>query len=859
MDNENKNEVELNTPETEESNDNGVTAGDLIEKLKASIFGGSKSTEAAIDEQDQSEDNETEDELETVADSIFETKKEKKTSVTDSVRKLIASLMSDKRDDDEEEENLFDGLTDDEEKVESAEVATEEPEQPIAQKEYSVVIEKTSDQTNVFDPSILKTTSKSKDKEELFEENEQPAVAQAEQLTFSMTEDDIQKSIEEAEAFIFDRERIDNPEEVINDSNSDTKLITDGEPSENEYDQTDIWIASAFGDEDEVKAKYGEEVAKQVETQLDIDVQEYLEEQKEVKTVKIAEEFSSPEQTKNIFARYKKDYKFSLIKLAACFVLLIAAFVFENIAAFGGKLPGALNVQNYPTIYILASFQLLVIAAAVCYEELYRGIVSLFKLSPLPESITAVAVGVSALYHIAQCFISETDPKVALYVSPVILCIFVTLMYDFFNLKREIFSFKIVASKRPKYTITTVENEGAKLENEAFGEYLSEEDEVSMFKIGKTAFVKGFYTRMNSYSKANSIISILLSVGAASALIFFIIATVLYNLRTAFSFGYLAFVLATPACALISFSLPFYKASKKAFDDDSAIIGNSSLDEYAHANTLSFDDKDVFPSYGVKVKSIKVYGESRIDKVLYNAASVFKMIGGPLADVFDTATLDVGNSENIEIIEIAKDGIESIIDGQHIYLGKTSYLRTNGYSPIVEIGDEDLETSGAASIMYMVCDDVISAKMYVQYTIDPDFEFTLRKLYKAGICIGIKTFDPNIDDKLLGSKVKITKYPVRILRCSSLEQATTTQDEADSGIVSKASPSSLLNTFVLCSKVLYANRTNVTVKVLSVVCSLLLMAFLLVFGKANAIPSLYVGLYQLFWMIPVYLISKFYV
>ena len=175
------------------------------------------------------------------------------------------------------------------------------------------------------------------------------------------------------------------------------------------------------------------------------------------------------------------------------------------------------------------------------------------------------------------------------------------------------------------------------------------------------------------------------------------------------------------------------------------------------------------------------------------------------------------------------------------------------------MGDEDLETSGAASIMYMVCDDVISAKMYVQYTIDPDFEFTLRKLYKAGICIGIKTFDPNIDDKLLGSKVKITKYPVRILRCNSLEQATTTQDEADSGIVSKASPSSLLNTFVLCSKVLYANRTNVTVKVLSVVCSLLLMAFLLVFGKANAIPSLYVGLYQLFWMIPVYLISKFYV
>ena len=63
---------------------------------------------------------------------------------------------------------------------------------------------------------------------------------------------------------------------------------------------------------------------------------------------------------------------------------------------------------------------------------------------------------------------------------------------------------------------------------------------------------------------------------------------------------------------------------------------------------------------------------------------------------------------------------------------------------MVEPDDDMLETSGEASIMYMVCDDVVSAKMYVQYTIDPDFEFALRRLYKAGICIGIKTFDPNV-------------------------------------------------------------------------------------------------------------------
>ena len=925
MDNEKNKDLELNTPEIErESDSEPITADDLIKRLKSNLktnFNGentelteqteeaaeSISTEVetegkigsdteeffkAMEESYQkafetSEDEEInpyfdEDklpELEEVAEEITESKPERKSSVTETIKNLIASLkFGGNKKSEQEEYELVEVSEDDasqlfeqpvyEEAVENvAEEVAEEGQIAFedvveAEKEYSVVIEKSSDKTNVFEPIQAKMIKKSDDTESLFEENEQPAVVEAEQLTFSMTENDLQKSIEEAEAFIFERERIDNPEEVINETEnvSGDNILADPEAKQEEFDQTDLWIASAFGDEDEIKNMYGEEAAQEIQTQLDIDVREYMKESaNKVSNVKIEEEFTSPSQTKDIFAKYRKRHKIGLIKIAVCLVLALVALFYENISVFGGNLPGALNKANYPVVYILGSFQILVLAAAMAYEEIYRGIRALISFKPLPESITASLVTVSALYHIVHCFVSETDPTVALYVFPVVVCILVTLLYDFFNLKREIYSFNIVASKRLKYTINRVENESATLENEAFGEYLSGENDVSMFKIGKTSFVKGFRERMNSYSSLYSIVSLILSVAVALGLIFFIISTVFFDLRSGFSLGYLAFILAVPACSLLSFSYPFYKASKKAFDDDSAIIGGGSLEEYSRANTLSFDDKDVFPSYGVKVKSIKVYGESRIDKILYNASSVFKVIGGPLSDVFDTATHELGNSENMEIIEIVKDGIESIIDGQHVYIGKSSYLRSRNLTPILEPTDEELESSGEASIMYMVIDDEIAAKIYVQYTIDPDFEFTLRKLYRAGICIGIKTFDPNIDDKLLGSKVKITKYPVRILRCSSLDEVTTPLDEADSGIVSKGGPRSLLNTFVLCSKVLYANRTNVTVKILSILFSVLLMAFLLVFGKVASIPSIWVVLYQVFWIIPVYLISKFYV
>ena len=565
MDNEKKKDIELNTPEMNTETDSPITAGDLIKKLKSNL-------NQQTNNHNEAKENEAESLREDDVKKSGDGSENDHVSVTESVKRLIESLKENEEDESESKDtdkgNNAEAVTDEEESEstvndqQSIEAAREE----ISEKEYSVVIEKKADKTNIFDPSTLKQNSKSKDKAKLFEENEQPAVAEAEQLTFNMTEDDIHKSIEEAEAFIYDRERIDNPEELINDAEGNTgehSAFTQGSDEEG-YDQTDLWIASAFGDEDEVKNKYGEKAAQEVETQLDIDAQEYLNDQnKEVKTVKIDQEFNSVDQIKEIFARYRKSHKMSLIKMAVCLLLVVAAFVFENISAFGGHLPGALNKNNYPAIYILASLQFLVFAGTVAYEELYRGVRALIKLAPLPESITACAVALSAIYHIVQCFVSETDPSVALYVSPVILCIFVTLLYDFLNLKREIYSFNIVASKRPKYTITAVETDNARLENEAFGEYLSGEEDISMFKIGKTGFVKGFYERMNSYSKSNSIISILLSVAAVSGLIFFIITTVLYDVKTALSFGYLAFVFATPACSLLAFSLPFYKASKR--------------------------------------------------------------------------------------------------------------------------------------------------------------------------------------------------------------------------------------------------------------------------------------------------------
>ena len=106
--------------------------------------------------------------------------------------------------------------------------------------------------------------------------------------------------------------------------------------------------------------------------------------------------------------------------------------------------------------------------------------------------------------------------------------------------------------------------------------------------------------------------------------------------------AFIAAMTCLPASVFFMFSYPFYTAVERAFREECTIIGESSVEEYADAAIISFDDT-ICPSTGVKVRNINVFGNNRIDQVLYNAASVSPTVGGPLSDVFELATLEMGD------------------------------------------------------------------------------------------------------------------------------------------------------------------------------------------------------------------------
>ena len=124
------------------------------------------------------------------------------------------------------------------------------------------------------------------------------------------------------------------------------------------------------------------------------------------------------------------------------------------------------------------------------------------------------------------------------------------------------------------------------------------------------------------------------------------------------------------------------------------------------------------------------------------------------------------------------------------------------------------------------------------------------------MCIGIRTLDPNINDLMLSTRVKISKYAVKVIKYQEPFPARESRDRCDSGVISKTNPKSLLTTLAMCEKVLRLSRINRLIKIASVVIAMVIMAFVLILNQESAVLSIYLALYQVFWLIPMIILSK---
>ncbi|MGN1410624.1 MAG: hypothetical protein ACI4XJ_10695 [Eubacteriales bacterium] len=625
---------------------------------------------------------------------------------------------------------------------------------------------------------------------------------------------------------------------------------------DDDIDPTDINLMVAFGldaDENKKAKEFGDRL-------------EAKQQSRETKTAKLDRpEFVDKTQIPKIRKEFH-DRKIALwIKLSLCAVFTVLLMIFENIPAltklFTGvekQFAGAFDPAVYPTVYIMVSLQLMLLACFCAFDEIVAGFKYLFRGVPRPESMTALLTVAGIVYSAVLSVIIESPAEPVMFNFAAAVSALLTLVYALYNNKREMMNFAIIANRKPKHIVRRLPDEESEGEARAFAD---NDDVCDVMKIEKTDFIDGFFGRLQRPDSTTGVfMTFAMSVSVAVGALF----GILVNFRGGDGamicrVVYSAMLLIAPMSAYVTFSYPFYRANVAAKEYDSAIIGEASLDEYSNASIISFDDKNVFPSYSVKVQNMRIYNNARIDRVLYYAASVFAYAGGPLQDVFEVATRDMGISKNVKIYDTEAGFLATQVDGVNIIFGSAANLQKRGLDIPDDALKDDVDLSDELSIMYMFRENKLVSKMYIKYVMDSDIDLILKQFSGSGLYVCVRTFDPNIDEKMIAKKAGMKKMPLKIVRYASADEVGMYEEKVDSGLVTCGSPKSLLQIISYCGKVLHTKKTDIALGVLSVMIGLAILVLLLLADSLTALSSILIVLYQLIWLIPITIASNVFI
>ena len=697
----------------------------------------------------------------------------------------------------------------------------------------------------VFEDSVTEDDS---DAKEISSDNEEETAPSEENLTPDVITEETDEGDESEDT---------HEDEALTESTSDESTEDNDEYDiDDDIDPTDINLMVAFG-LDAGENKKAKEFGDRLEAK---------QQSREQKSIKLDRpEFVDKTQVPKIRKEFC-DKKIALwIKLSLCAVFTVLLMVFENIPAltklFTGnekQFAGAFDPAVYPTVYIMVSLQLMLLACFCAFDEIIAGFKYLFRGIPRPESMTALLTIAGIVYSSVLAVIIESPAEPVMFNFATAVSALLTLIYALYNNKRETMNFAIIANRKSKHIVRRLPDEESEGEARAFAD---NDDVCDVMKIEKTDFIDGFFGRLQRPDSTTGVfmtfaMSVTVAIGA------------LFGIFVNFRGGdgamicrvvYSAMLLIAPMSAYVTFSYPFYRANVAAKEYDSAIIGETSLDEYSNASIISFDDKNVFPSYSVKVQNMRIYNNARIDRVLYYAASVFAYAGGPLQDVFEVATKDMGVSKNVKIYDTEAGFLATQVDGVNIIFGSAANLQRRGLNIPEDALKDDVDLSDELSIMYMFRESKLVSKMYIKYVMDSDIDLILKQFSGSGLYVCVRTFDPNIDEHMIAKKAGMKKMPLKIVRYASADEVGMYEEKVDSGLVTCGSPKSLLQVISYCGKVLHTKKTDIALGVLSVMIGLAILVLLLLADSLTALSSILIVLYQLIWLVPITIASKVFI
>ena len=377
--------------------------------------------------------------------------------------------------------------------------------------------------------------------------------------------------------------------------------------------------------------------------------------------------------------------------------------------------------------------------------------------------------------------------------------------------------------------------------------------------VKKVEFVDGYFRQMNRRVEDFSLnLWILIGVNAAALLLFILGGFVLNSLSPALG--------AMSACACVFLSAPFsfffahryptYCAARIASGENCAFVGESAVQMYSLADVMVFEDVEAFNSVNTRIRRIKLPSSVQVHQVLYYLTKAFGVIGGPLFGLFSTASEGVDDYSDTTLVASSNDGLHVRVGHRDVHIGSASYLAANGIEPYYDEEDEKYTSEGKISLMYVALDGTFMAKFYIQYEPNGKFCRNAKRLTLRHMHLLIRTYDPNINERLVSAHPTLSTLPIKIVHKKPEQLHDYAEARMYSGLVTSGSTKDILKLLLLCDNVKTVQRIARIGKILAATLGVVFTSLLVFSANLVWLLSPLSLIYWGLWAIPLALITK---
>ena len=472
--------------------------------------------------------------------------------------------------------------------------------------------------------------------------------------------------------------------------------------------------------------------------------------------------------------------------------------------------------------------------------ETCRALRQLVRGSVTPE-LSCALVGVTLfVYKLSMAMISPIGGGYPLLAS-VYAIMAINSIFATYSLHNASFNaFKLVSEKGNKLVMDKPFTRTLELENIALDGAV-DEYKSRCARVFKTPFVSGFYS--NAYRRAEKtknnliILAICFGIALVSGVVMLFIP--LGGPVSALSTFALVVALSLPAFTVLSHKIPYADAEREAISEDSAIIGESALVEYADVDVITFEDTEVFGPDDVSLKSASDRRSDYLD-TMKKMASLFAAVGGPLCRVFENAL----NKKYTPATDVAieDDGLSGIVEGERVMAGTAQYMKRHN----VRIpASQDIKV-GSTRVVYAAASGEFFATFTVHYSFSEEFALLLSAMREKGIVPLVYTRDFNINNEFMriltgGSDV------IRVMKKYTPIEEEEVYSRIDSSMVIKGEKTSAINLILIAKR--YAHLQSViAVTELSAAAVGAGLAVMIAFSNMiSSLPTVLLSVWQLGW------------